>query len=122
MSCINNDCSCTILLISTIIHVHNLHIIPHLQFRLLFCLTVAWQHGCHGDTPVTMTLLQHWDTNWEGQFSVPLTSDVLGWELKIHFSTPVSGIQVKRRQRISIDNKSMTNTRTFVFFNLSYER
>ncbi|XP_045162475.2 endoglucanase E-4-like [Mercenaria mercenaria] len=60
-------------------------------WKILFFL-VAWQHGCHSET-VNMKLLQHWDTNWEGQFSVPLQSNVLGWELKINFSVPVSSIQ-----------------------------
>ncbi|XP_060582482.1 endoglucanase A-like [Ruditapes philippinarum] len=60
-------------------------------WKALFIL-VAWQHCCHGET-LTMKLLQHWDTNWEGQFTVPLQSNVLGWELKINFSVPVSGIQ-----------------------------
>ncbi|KAH3828330.1 hypothetical protein DPMN_130285 [Dreissena polymorpha] len=64
-----------------------------MRWLLLVCL-IAWQRqGCHGAQTINMQLLQHWDNNWEGQFSVPLTSDVLGWELRIHFSTPVSGIQ-----------------------------
>ena len=41
-----------------------------------------------------MELLQSWDTNWEGQFTIQLVDDTLGWQLQIHFDTQVSSIQV----------------------------
>merc|ERR1712137_487634 len=63
--------------------------------NMVTCLLVLFVAviGCHGDQTVNMKLLQHWDNNWEGQFEVPLTDNLLGWEFKNHFSTPVSGIQ-----------------------------
>lgn len=41
-----------------------------------------------------MTLMQHWDTNWEGKFAFPLQTDVLGWMIRMHFDISVSNIQV----------------------------
>ncbi|KAL3861575.1 hypothetical protein ACJMK2_007601 [Sinanodonta woodiana] len=45
------------------------------------------------DQTVQMKLLQHWDNNFEGQFSFPLQTNIVGWELKMNFSVSVSNIQ-----------------------------
>ena len=73
--------------------------IPFQIHQLLLVLVSLW--GCHGDQTVAMTLMQHWDNNWEGKFTFPLKTDILGWEIRMHFDTPVSNIQVDLFEFIS---------------------
>jgi hypothetical protein len=58
----------------------------------LLLATVAVGEGKNITT--TLNLSQHWDNNWEGSFCFTLDTSIVGYEIVMHFSTPVQHIQV----------------------------
>ncbi|XP_076451288.1 endoglucanase E-4-like [Babylonia areolata] len=40
-----------------------------------------------------LNLMQHWDDNWEGKFCFDLPTGIVGYEIIMHFDTPVKNIQ-----------------------------